>query len=69
VIKLPRWARTRTIVLHECAHGLSNDGHGPQFVRAYVTLLCRFHGHDRSALEASLQAHKVAVAPLPPSFR
>ena len=65
VIKLPRWARTRTIVLHECAHGLSNDGHGPEFIRAYVTLLCRFHGHDRSALEASLRAHKVAVAPVP----
>ena len=63
VIKLPRWARTRTIVLHECAHGMSDDGHGPAFVRAYVTLLCRFAGHDRAALEASLSAHKVAVAP------
>ena len=63
VIKLPRWARTRTIVLHECAHGMSDDGHGPEFVRAYVALLCRFQGHDRAALEASLRAHKVAVAP------
>lgn len=64
VIKLPRWARTRTIVLHECAHGMSDDGHGPGFVRAYVTLLCRFHGQDRAALEAALQIHKVAIAPL-----
>lgn|GEM_PF-828430 len=69
VIKLPRWARTRTIVLHECAHGMSKDGHGPEFVRAYVTLLCRFHGHDRTVLEASLRAHKVAVAPLAPGPR
>ena len=64
VIKLPRWARTRTIVLHECAHGMSRDGHGPAFVRAYVTLLCRFQGQDRASLEASLEAHKVAIAPL-----
>ena len=69
VIKLPRWARTRTIVLHECAHGMSNDGHGPAFVRAYVTLLCRFQGHDGTTLEASLRAHKIAIAPLGPGPR
>ena len=63
VIKLPRWARTRTVVLHECAHGMSDDGHGPSFVRAYITLLCRFAGHERTSLEASLRAHKVTVAP------
>jgi hypothetical protein len=63
VIKLPRWARTRAIVLHECAHGMSDDGHGPRFVRVYVTLLCRFAGHDQAALEASLRAHKIAIAP------
>jgi hypothetical protein len=33
-------------------------------VRTYVTLLCRFHGHDRVTLEASLRTHKVAIAPL-----
>jgi hypothetical protein len=63
VIKLPRWARTRTIVLHECAHGMSADGHGPQFVRAYTTLLCRFQAHDRANLEASLRIHKIRIAP------
>jgi len=62
VIKLPRWARTRTIVLHECAHGMSDDGHGPRFMRAYVRLLCRFDGHDATTLEASLAAHKVRIA-------
>jgi hypothetical protein len=65
VIKLPRWARTRVIVLHECAHGMSRDGHGPAFVRAYVSLLCQFAGHDRASLEASLRAHKVAIADPP----
>lgn len=63
VIKLPRWARTRTIVLHECAHGMSDDGHGPKFVRAYVRLLAAFEGHDPKALEASLQAHKIRIEP------
>lgn len=62
VIKLPRWARTRAIVLHECAHGMSTDGHGPKFVRAYVTLLCAFAGHDRATLEASLREHGVRIA-------
>lgn len=65
VIKLPRWARTRVIVLHECAHGMTRDGHGPAFVRAYVTLLCQFAGHDRDRLETSLRAHKVAIADRP----
>ncbi len=63
VIKLPRWARTRIIVLHECAHGMSDDGHGPRFVRVYVTLLDRYTRHDRASLEASLRAHKVAIDP------
>lgn len=63
VIKLPRWARTRVIVLHECAHGMSTDGHGPQFVRAYLRLLHHFLGHDTTELEASLRRHGVMVAP------
>ena len=65
VIKLPRWARTRVIVLHECAHGMSDDGHGPGFVRAYVTLLEAFADRDRVSLEASLRAHKIRIAPDP----
>lgn len=53
VIKLPRWARTRPIVLHECAHGLSTDAHGPDFVRVYLELLAAFLGWDRTELEHS----------------
>ena len=48
-IKLPRWARTRAVVLHECAHGMADDQHGPGFVAAYVVLLERFAGLDRGA--------------------
>lgn len=63
VIKLPRWARTRAIVLHECAHGLSTDGHGPDFVRAYVELLVDLQGFDRSFLEESLALAGLKVTP------
>jgi hypothetical protein len=62
-IKLPRWARTPAIVLHECAHGLARDMHGPEFVATYVLLLERFAGFDADELRASLAAAKVAVAP------
>ncbi len=60
VIKLPRWARTPPVVLHECAHGLSVDGHGPCFVAAYVALLERFLGFDGAALRAALAASGIA---------
>jgi hypothetical protein len=68
-IKLPRWARTPAIVLHECAHGLARDMHGPEFVATYIELLERFAGLDRDVLRASLAAAKVAVAPPPNPVR
>lgn len=63
VIKLPRWSRTTAIVLHECAHGMSADAHGPQFVAAYVALLVRFAGFDGAALRSSLDAAGVRHEP------
>ena len=60
-IKLPRWARRRSIVLHECAHGLSTDGHGPDFVRTYLDLLVDFMGFERARLEESLAVHRLKV--------
>ena len=62
VIKLPRWARTRAIVLHECAHGLARDMHGPEFVATYAELLERFAGLDGAELRASLARAKVKIA-------
>ena len=62
VIKLPRWARTRAVVLHECAHGLAPDLHGPGFVAAYVALLARFAGLDEGDLRARLAGAGVRVA-------
>ncbi len=61
-IKLPKWARRRPIVLHECAHGLAHDRHGPQFVATYVALLERFMGLDRQELTASLDAARIRYA-------
>lgn len=71
-IKLPRWARTRPVVLHECAHGLADDQHGPRFVARYVELLEHFLRLDRSMLHASLAKHRVRIAiaeGLPPQAR
>ena len=62
-IKLPRWARTRAVVLHECAHGMADDQHGPGFVAVYVELLARFAGLDATRLRATLAATGVRVAP------
>ncbi len=65
VIRLPRWARTAPIVLHECAHGVTPDKHGPFFVRVYVELLHRFLGMPREALLAGLAEARIAVAATP----
>ena len=62
-VKLPRWARTRAVVLHECAHGMADDQHGPGFVAAYVELLVRFAGLDGARLRATLATTGVRVAP------
>lgn len=60
VIKLPRWARTRAIVLHECAHGMADDQHGPKFVGVYVELLVKFAGLKRECLTRTLTYGKVS---------
>lgn len=59
VIKLPRWSRTRAIVLHECAHGMADDQHGPKFVGVYVELLQHFAGLDRQQMLATLKRARV----------
>lgn len=62
VIKLPRWARQRTIVLHECAHGMASDGHGPEFMARYIELLEEFASMDVTELVASARLAGVRVA-------
>lgn len=65
-IALPRWARTRPVVLHEMAHELvkGNDlaSHGPEFVGTYIALLHRFHGCSVRMLLASATDCRVDVS-------
>ncbi|MFN7570712.1 MAG: hypothetical protein ACK5TK_04525 [Betaproteobacteria bacterium] len=43
VLKLPRWARSPWVVLHELAHRLTphDEAHGPRFVGVLIGLACR----------------------------
>ena len=49
-ISLPVWAYRRGVVLHELAHALSDDGHGPRFVRIYIDLVDRWMGAEAADL-------------------
>lgn len=53
-INLPRWARTKPIVLHEIAHALLSwhrvAGHGPEFATLVVQLWVRYLGASSKEL-------------------
>lgn len=50
-IKLPKWARSPEVILHEMAHCLTHgDRHGPRFVGCFIGLLARHHGQDANDL-------------------
>lgn len=66
-VKLPRWARTQYIVLHEVAHSLTQRihgddvaGHGWQYAAIYLDLVRFGMGTEAHAtLKASFKAGKV----------
>jgi putative metallohydrolase (TIGR04338 family) len=61
-VTLPRWARSRHVILHELAHALEPAGaaHGWQFAQCYLWLVRQALGVEAAAkLEASFKAHKV----------
>ena len=64
-IKLPKWARTELIVLHELAHVRVPPGfppHGARFAAEYLALVRRFASEDiADALEASFREEGVKV--------
>lgn len=68
VINLPRWARSRPVILHEIAHHLSREpqyaSHGPEFAREYVDLVRLMLGPiaARRLLDA-FRAERVKVGP------
>lgn len=73
-VSFPRWARTRSTVLHEMAHAILSRSyhwgsaaggaapHGPEFVRVYCQLLARFDGRKLGELTRSARACRVKVA-------
>ena len=47
VIKLPKWARTEFVILHELAHHLTNlDGHKAEFASCLLDLVRHFMGKE-----------------------
>lgn len=54
VIKLPKWARSRWVILHEMAHRLTpqDEAHGPRFVGVLIGLVCRHLDFDATRLMA-----------------
>jgi hypothetical protein len=53
-ITLPRWARSRWVILHELAHRLtpSDEAHGPRFVGVLMGLAARWLSYDVNQLMA-----------------
>lgn len=73
-ITLPRWARSRWVILHEMAHRLNagHDGasHGPRFVGILIGLLSRHLGLDagllmRLADERGVKYHVRSIGVVP----
>jgi len=62
-ISLPRWARSRWVILHEAAHRLNigREAHGPRFVGILIGLLARHAGYDAEQLLESAAAVGVKV--------
>lgn len=51
-ITLPRWARSRWVILHELTHRLTprDEAHGPRFVGVLIGLVCRWLEYDANQL-------------------
>jgi len=72
VIKLPRWARSMPVVLHESGHAINSqrgtngapygDKHGPVFLRLFIQLLATYMKLDEADLVRSAKAAGLKVA-------
>jgi putative metallohydrolase (TIGR04338 family) len=72
VLKLPKWARSRWVILHEMAHRLTpaDEAHGPRFVGVLIGLVCRWIGYDARRLmatadEMGLRYHTRSIGVVP----
>jgi putative metallohydrolase (TIGR04338 family) len=67
MIKLPRWAWSHWVALHELAHLATPNEvawHGREFARVYLELVRRFMGEDSATLlRASFKNHRVKFRP------
>lgn len=67
VIKMPIWARSELILLHELAHALTPNrcaAHGWEFAKAYLRLVKNRLGSEaEKALKKSFREHKVKFSP------
>ena len=61
-MSLPRFARKKWIVIHEVAHFLTNDKHGPKYVRAYIDILATEYGRSIESLVASATEFGLQIA-------
>ena len=73
-IRVPRWARSELVVLHEVAHCLTPRGyasHGPEFAGVFVALVRQVMGPAAAAsLRDSFRSYRVRVGPAPvPRYR
>ncbi len=50
---MPKFSRTKWSVIHECAHFIERDKHGPKFVGAYIKLLSEHYSRDIDQLKDS----------------
>jgi putative metallohydrolase (TIGR04338 family) len=71
-ITLPRWARSRWVILHEMAHRLTprDEAHGPRFVGVLIGLACRWLDYDAETLmrladEKGVRYHVRSVGKVP----
>lgn len=63
-IKLPRWARNRKTILHECAHAIAvGDEHGPVFMRVFIDLLVQYAACKRRETTKLAHALRIKIAP------
>jgi putative metallohydrolase (TIGR04338 family) len=62
-IKLPRWARTKYVILHEVAHHLTRlDGHKAEFASCLLDLVRHFMGKESAdALQGAYHLKGVKV--------
>lgn len=66
-INLPRWARTRPVILHESAHGIADRfdatsaWHGPLFMRIYIDLIHRYMGKPITEIRRSARERRIRV--------